>query len=198
MGLQSEMNMSDSSTDTPASTPCPLLVGTGNAHKAGEIAAMLSGEPPVVFRAVTPGELGVSDDSGIVVDALDGRPGIYSARYAPSDGERVARLLDEMRDVPASERTARFVCAAALVVPAVPGSSAESVEIVELGTCEGLIALEPCGENGFGYDPVFYLLDVECTMAQLAPEAKNARSHRGLAFAAMRPHLIRLCLPNSQ
>jgi XTP/dITP diphosphohydrolase len=226
MGSQRMVNMSCPSTDTPENAPLPLLVGTGNAHKAGEIAAMLSGEPPLVFRAVTPGELGVSDeptedgetfeanalikaryfaarferpcvadDSGIVVDALDGRPGIYSSRYAPSDTERVARLLSEMRDVPTAERTARFVCAAALVVPATAGNALGTVEIVKIGTCEGRIALAPRGENGFGYDPVFYLPDVARTMAQLPPEAKNARSHRGRAFAAMRPHLIRLCTP---
>ncbi len=127
----------------------------------------------------------LADDSGLSVDALDGRPGVYSSRYAPSDPERIERLLAEMCRVKEPERTARFVCAAALVLPG-------GGEWVERGTCEGRIAFAPSGHNGFGYDPVFLLPERGMTMAELLAEEKNAISHRGRALQKIVEHLAKL------
>lgn len=116
----------------------------------------------------------VADDSGLAVDALEGRPGVYSARYAgePTDDvKNYEKLLDELRDVPNEKRTARFICALAL---AIPGKETIFTE----GTCEGTIAHEPKGTNGFGYDPVFIPEGYDCTMAQLEQSEKNRISHR--------------------
>lgn len=116
----------------------------------------------------------VADDSGLSVDALEGRPGVYSARYAgePTDDvKNYEKLLDELRDVPNEKRTARFICALAL---AIPGKETIFTE----GTCEGTIAHEPKGTNGFGYDPVFIPEGYDCTMAQLEQSEKNRISHR--------------------
>ena len=124
----------------------------------------------------------VADDSGLVVDALDGRPGIHSARYAPTDQERNRKLLHELENVRDAERTARFVCALAL---AWAGRTVWSIE----ERLEGRIALAPAGEHGFGYDPVFWIPEFEQTMGQLKPEVKNRISHRGLALARLREHL---------
>lgn len=118
-----------------------------------------------------------ADDSGLEVDALGGAPGVYSARFAghgATDADRYRKLLAELRVHPKSTWTARFRCAVAL---AVPGGQ---VRIVE-GAVEGVITDEPRGEHGFGYDPVFYLPELGCTMAQLPQEVKNRISHRGLA-----------------
>ncbi len=125
----------------------------------------------------------LADDSGLEVDALDGAPGVHSARYAPGgDGDRVAALLEHLRRVPWERRTARFRCV--IVVVTVSGDilSAE-------GSCEGMIALEPAGQGGFGYDPVFYLPDYGCTMAQLPQEEKNRISHRARAVQRAIPML---------
>ena len=124
----------------------------------------------------------VADDSGLVVDALDGRPGIRSARYAPTDQERNRKLLHELENVSDAERTARFVCALAL---ACAGRTVWSVE----ERVEGRIARAPAGEHGFGYDPIFWIPESEKTMGQLKPEVKNRISHRGLALARLREHL---------
>lgn len=116
----------------------------------------------------------VADDSGLAVDALEGRPGVYSARYAgePTDDvKNYEKLLDELRDVPNEKRTARFICVLAL---AIPGKETIFTE----GTCEGTIAQEPKGTNGFGYDPVFIPEGYDCTMAQLEQSEKNRISHR--------------------
>lgn len=116
----------------------------------------------------------VADDSGLAVDALEGRPGVYSARYAgePTDDvKNYEKLLDELRDVPNEKRTARFICVLAL---AIPGKETIFTE----GTCEGTIAHEPKGTNGFGYDPVFIPEGYDCTMAQLEQSEKNRISHR--------------------
>jgi XTP/dITP diphosphohydrolase len=122
----------------------------------------------------------LADDSGLEVDALDGRPGVFSARYggrrASDDHQRCGLLLDELRDVPAGRRAARF---RASIVLALPGGATVSRE----GTVEGRIAAEPRGANGFGYDPVFELPDGR-TMAQIGDE-KSAFSHRALAIRAM-------------
>jgi XTP/dITP diphosphohydrolase len=121
-----------------------------------------------------------ADDSGLEVDTLGGAPGVYSSRYAgpgASDADRYRKLLDALTGVPWDRRTARFRCTVAL---ATPGGEARTVD----GACEGIIAFGPAGSNGFGYDPVFYLPEHGATMAQLAPEVKNAISHRGRAAQA--------------
>lgn len=128
------------------------------------------------------GLLTLADDSGLEVDALDGAPGALSARFAgprATDADRVSYLLDKLRDVPATQRTARFRCVIALVWP----SGRE--ELVE-GTCEGRIAEEPRGENGFGYDPVFLVAADTRTMAELTAAEKNTISHRARAAAKAR------------
>ena len=120
----------------------------------------------------------LGDDSGLEVDALDGRPGVYSARYAGEDAtdeKNWRKLLDELDDVPMERRTARFRCTIAFVVPG-------SEPVITTGSCEGLIAKEPKGTNGFGYDPVFYIPEMEKMMAQLLPEEKNQISHRARAM----------------
>ncbi|GED71073.1 non-canonical purine NTP pyrophosphatase [Brevibacillus reuszeri] len=120
----------------------------------------------------------LGDDSGLEVDALDGRPGVYSARYAGEDAtdeKNWRKLLDELESVPMEQRTARFRCTIAFVVP-----GAEPV--ITTGSCEGLIAREPKGTNGFGYDPVFYIPEMDKMMAQILPEEKNQISHRAKAM----------------
>lgn len=118
-----------------------------------------------------------ADDSGLEVDALAGAPGIYSARYAgaaATDADRYRKLLDALAGVPWSRRTARFRCVVALATPEGQVRTCE-------GVCEGVIAFGPAGQNGFGYDPIFYLPERGVTMAQLPAEVKNAISHRGRA-----------------
>lgn len=127
------------------------------------------------------GLLTLADDSGIVVDALDGAPGVYSARYAPTVAERNAKLLTAMTGVPFDRRTARFECAIALVTQS-------NVTIIAEGQVAGHIGFEPRGEHGHGYDPVFVLGDGR-TMAEVYPAEKNMLSHRARAFAALHPVL---------
>jgi len=129
----------------------------------------------------------LGEDSGLCVDALDGAPGIFSARYADGgDAERCAKLLREMAGVPAGKRAARYVCAAVLTLPDGREASAE-------GTCEGEIALAPRGTGGFGYDPVFLRPDGR-TMAELTPAEKEAVSHRGRALRVLAPRMLELLL----
>lgn len=119
----------------------------------------------------------IADDSGLCVDALGGEPGIYSARYGGEgldDEGRVALLLKNMKDVPTEKRSARFVCAITLV--------GKDGVITARGECEGKINYAPKGENGFGYDPVFYMEEYGKTTAQMTPDEKNAVSHRGKAL----------------
>lgn len=121
-----------------------------------------------------------ADDSGLQVDALGGAPGVYSARYAgegATDADRYRKLLDALTAVPWDRRTARFRCTVALATPAGQIRTAD-------GVCEGRIAFGPAGDNGFGYDPVFYMPDHGATMAQLPSELKNAVSHRARASQA--------------
>lgn len=125
----------------------------------------------------------VADDTGLMVDVLGGRPGVYAARYAGEAAtyeDNWRKLLHELSGVPMVRRRARFVTVAALARP-----ETERVEVVE-GTLEGLIAEKPIGTQGFGYDPVFVLPDLGKTLAQLTPEEKNRISHRGRAFAKVR------------
>lgn len=120
----------------------------------------------------------LGDDSGLKVDALDGAPGVYSARYAGEDAtdeDNWRKLLQELEGVPDEQRTARFCCTLAFVVPG-------EEPVIATGTCEGVIAREPAGTNGFGYDPVFYLPEQGKRMAQLSPEEKNRISHRAQAM----------------
>jgi XTP/dITP diphosphohydrolase len=182
-----------------------LLLATTNRGKVREYRHLLSGLP---FELVTPDEMGIdisveekhpsyeenartkatvyarashvitlADDSGLEVDVLGGEPGIRSARAAgeeASDKDRVEHLLSRLKDVPWEKRTARFKC---VIVVATPEGKTELCH----GECPGLIALEPKGESGFGYDPVFYLPEFKKTMAELPLEIKNQISHRGRA-----------------
>lgn len=129
----------------------------------------------VVAKAT--GEWAIADDSGLAVDALDGAPGIYSARYAATDSERIARVLSELGNTDC--RSAQFVCAIAIARP--DGSIAVQVE----GICPGEILREPRGTEGFGYDPIFYVPEWQMTFAQMPPEVKHEISHRARAFAAL-------------
>lgn len=140
----------------------------------------------------------VADDSGLVVDALAGAPGVRSKRFAPDppDGSRLTGLdrdlanneylLDALDRLSTDPRTARFVCVAVLVQP--DGNDAMSLRMFR-GEAEGLIAHEPAGAGGFGYDPVFYDPALGCTFGELDPEEKHARSHRGKAFRALADYL---------
>ncbi len=187
-----------------------LILATGNAHKARELGEIL-GLPLVTMReAGFSGEivedgksfaenamikcravfsaLGlpcIADDSGICVDALDGAPGIYSARYAGpggTSGECNEKLLRALKDVPEERRGAHFTCVMACILDEHTAFTAE-------GRCCGRIAHEPHGAHGFGYDPLFYIPEKGCTMAELSPEEKNEISHRARACAALRARL---------
>lgn len=132
----------------------------------------------------------IADDSGLCVDALNGMPGVLSARWAGGHGDDAANLslvLGQLADVPEARRSARFVCAAAVVLP---GAQHEPrVERVVEGELEGVLAREPRGSNGFGYDPIFVPTGSELTTAQLSPDDKDAISHRGRALRALAPVL---------
>lgn len=124
----------------------------------------------------------LADDSGLTVEALDGRPGVYSARYAPSDRERIAKLLGELTGVPSDRRGAAFVCAMALVYP-------DGRTIAVEGRRPGRILEAPRGEGGFGYDPVFLVPERNQSFAELSAQEKNALSHRALAAAKLKSAL---------
>lgn len=191
-----------------------LLIGSGNRDKAHELATLLEGlpwevrclkdYPPVeepeedgdTFEANAlkkaqfyGGHFGVAcvaDDSGLVVDALDGAPGVYSARYAGDACSYEAnnkKLLQAMAGLPWHERTAHFCCCAAFV----PLNEGEVH--IEMGRCEGHIAVAPSGAGGFGYDPLFVPEGEERSFAEMGPEEKHAVSHRGRAFAQLRAFL---------
>jgi XTP/dITP diphosphohydrolase len=128
----------------------------------------------------------MADDSGLEVDALNGAPGVLSARFAgvaASDADRVALLLQRLQDLPTGRRTARFRC---VLVVAHPDGRTLSRE----GVCEGHLTTEPRGVSGFGYDPIFYYPPAGCTFAQMDPDDKNAVSHRAKAVDSIRPHLL--------
>ena len=130
----------------------------------------------------------VADDSGLVVDALDGAPGVRSARWAGAHGDDAANLalvLDQIADVPDDERTAAFICAAVAVVPG-------RGERAALGQIDGTLLREPRGTGGFGYDPIFVPLGETRTTAEMAADEKDAISHRGQAFRALAPLLAEL------
>lgn len=178
-----------------------LIVATSNLGKLREIEAYLQGlnwelalkpkeleieETGTTFMenailkasgvAKAMNEWAIADDSGLMVDALNGAPGIYSARYGNchSDEERNQKLLTELGDNP--NRKAKFVCAVAIACP--DGTIAQKAE----GICEGEILTKPSGNNGFGYDPIFYVSEVRQTFADMKPEIKHEISHRGKAF----------------
>ena len=128
----------------------------------------------------------VADDSGLCVDALNGEPGVYSARYmgeGHTDAERTEFVLQKLKDVPIEKRTARFVSAAVIVFP--DGRKCSAV-----GTCEGMIAFSPAGSNGFGYDPVFVPGGETRSFSQMSDKEKNAISHRGRAMRALAEKLL--------
>ncbi|MBM7644745.1 XTP/dITP diphosphohydrolase [Scopulibacillus daqui] len=120
----------------------------------------------------------IADDSGLVIDALDGRPGVFSARFAgteKNDDKNIDKVLEELKNVPMDQRTARFVCVLAI---SAPGKETRFVE----GVCEGIITEERIGNQGFGYDPIFYLPELGRTMAELSSDEKNKISHRAQAM----------------
>jgi len=139
------------------------------------------------------GRAALADDSGLAVDALGGAPGVFSARYAldrtaprpPTDADNWGKLLEELKDVPWEARGARFICEIALALP-------DGRLFRARGECAGVIARKPRGDQGFGYDPVFWVPEYQATMAQLGPEVKNRISHRARALAAFRDLLAAL------
>ncbi|PUU94603.1 MULTISPECIES: XTP/dITP diphosphatase [Halanaerobium] len=188
-----------------------IIIGSGNQHKIEEIKAFFAEldfdfegldpelELPDVIedgksykenalkkarqRAKELNEIVLADDSGLSVDYLDGAPGIYSARFGGedlNDRDKYLKILEILKGQPESNRKAAFVSVIALVDPF------KNIEITAEGRCEGLIAEEPAGENGFGYDPIFYLPEYKKTMAQISQEEKNKISHRGRALIKMK------------
>ena len=190
-----------------------LVIASGNQGKIREFKQLLSGLPIQVeaqpegldvdetgntFRdnarikakvvARLTGAWALADDSGLSVDALAGAPGVHSARYAPTDQERIAKLLNALNGV--ADRSAHFC--AALCIAAPGGELLLEVE----GRCDGAIASEPRGDDGFGYDPVFEVTGTGRTFAEMTPNEKKKHGHRGRAFALLQPELDRL-LANS-
>ncbi len=191
-----------------------LLLATNNKGKLEELRVLLDGVP---FDLVSPRDIGLAldvvetgktyatnarlkarafaqasglttlaDDSGLEVEALGGAPGVLSSRYAgpgASDSQRVAYLLSRLKDVPWEKRVARFRCVIAVAFPTVAIRQC-------FGSCRGVIALEPRGSNGFGYDPVFYFPKLDKTMAELTPDVKNCISHRARAASRARKILM--------
>ena len=196
--------------------PDKLLIATKNKGKIEEIRALLRDIPILLlplssfpdlpdvledgatFRenalkkariiAHSSGIVTIADDSGLCIDALDGRPGVLSARYGgerATDSEKCALILEEMDQVPEHLRTARFVCIIALITP-------QGEEKVFEGTCEGRIIREMRGRAGFGYDPIFYHPDSGHTFAEMDSEKKNRVSHRGRALHELRDYFKEL------
>lgn len=130
--------------------------------------------------ALVTGLPAIADDSGIEVDALHGAPGIYSSRYAgpdASDTDNIHALLTAMKDVPENERTARFQCVVVFMRHA-----EDPTPLICQGSWQGQILQSPSGDEGFGYDPIFWVTETDCTAAELSPEQKHAISHRGKAM----------------
>jgi XTP/dITP diphosphohydrolase len=192
-----------------------LLLATSNEGKAREYRALLSGVPYEIVTmteqgfnleveetgasfeenarlkaaelAAESGLLSLADDSGLEVDALNGEPGVRSARYAgenASDEDRYLFLLEKLKDVPDEKRTARFRCVIAIAPPD------NKIKLCS-GECPGVITRKPRGNNGFGYDPVFYLPELGKTMAELSSEEKNRISHRARAAVKAREWLMK-------
>ena len=193
-----------------------VILATGNRNKLAEMAALLAGlDLNIVsqadYQVPTAAETGLSfvenaiikarnaaqhtglaaiaDDSGIEVDALQGAPGIYSARYAAphvSDQNNLQKLLAALQDVPEARRTARFQCVIAYLRHA-----NDPTPVLCQGTWQGRIALAAKGDNGFGYDPIFYLPELDKTAAELSPQEKSQLSHRGQALQQLKQALLR-------
>ncbi len=186
-----------------------LILASQNRHKAQEMQAILDDkielktldavgcgdieiiedgdtfEANAIKKAVTvmqaTGLPAIADDSGLCVDALDGAPGVYTARFAgegATDDENIAKLLKALDGVETEKRTARFVCAIAVAYP-------DRAPVTYCGECKGFILTEKRGENGFGYDPVFYVEEYGKSMAELPAEVKNSISHRSRALAKL-------------
>ncbi|MUL36780.1 RdgB/HAM1 family non-canonical purine NTP pyrophosphatase [Gloeocapsopsis dulcis] len=136
----------------------------------------------VVAKAT--GKWAIADDSGLAVDALNGAPGVYSARYGKTDADRIQRVLQELQDTP--NRQAQFVCAIAIARPN------GEIALQTQGICQGEILLAPRGSRGFGYDPIFYVPTHQMTFAEMPPELKQQVSHRAQAFKALLPQLTQL------
>ncbi len=199
-----------------------ILVATTNPGKMAELSAMLdldidwlsladfpdapdveedghtfeeNARKKALAYAKTTGCWTIADDSGLVIDALDGAPGVKSARFSGEstrdenrtllDHENMAKVLELLKDVPTEKRTARFVCSLCLASP-------DKILIETRGTFEGLIAQSPAGCNGFGYDPIFFMPGLSKTTAQLTADEKNAISHRGGAIRKLKPLLANL------
>ncbi|NET69597.1 MAG: RdgB/HAM1 family non-canonical purine NTP pyrophosphatase [Sphaerospermopsis sp. SIO1G2] len=126
----------------------------------------------------------IADDSGLAVDALNGAPGVYSARYGKTDEERIGRLLRELGDT--TNRQAQFICVIAVANPQ------GEIVLQSEGMCKGEILYEVRGDGGFGYDPIFYVPQKQLTFAEMSPELKKSISHRGNALSALVPELIKL------
>ncbi|XGV99021.1 MAG: RdgB/HAM1 family non-canonical purine NTP pyrophosphatase [Leptolyngbya sp. BL-A-14] len=186
-----------------------LVVATGNPGKLKEMQAALAGleweltlkpaeldveETGATFAenaclkaseiAIATGEWAIADDSGLEVEALDGAPGVYSARYGKTDADRIERLLNELGNE--LNREAQFVCVIAIARP--DGTIALQAE----GICPGRILHSPRGDGGFGYDPIFYVPEQRLTFAEMSSEQKRLVSHRGKAFQALLPQLNEL------
>ncbi len=187
-----------------------LILATSNKDKAREIAEILSDTPFVVttmkeegydpdivedgktfeenalikartVHALAEGAYVMADDSGLCIDALDGAPGIYSARFCGENStypEKFAKIFEMLKDVPEEKRTAKFVCSIAVVRP-------DGSEFTVRGEICGVLHEKPMGDGGFGYDPIFYVPEFGMTTAQMTKEQKNSISHRGKASRAM-------------
>ncbi|MEY4719720.1 MAG: hypothetical protein RL563_2338 [Pseudomonadota bacterium] len=190
-----------------------IVLASSNPGKIREIQAILQTQrilPQSQFNVIEPEETGstfvenaiikarnaalhcqlpaIADDSGLVVDALQGAPGVISARYAgvgASDQANLERLLFNMQGVPEAQRTARFICVIVYLRHA-----EDPTPVIAQGVWEGRILMHAVGEHGFGYDPVFWVDDYRCSSAQLKPEIKNALSHRGQALRTLRQQLV--------
>ena len=182
-----------------------LVLASGNKGKIKEIQAILANHlivPQSAFNVVEAEETGstfvenaiikarnaalhcnlpaIADDSGLVVDALNGAPGVISARYAgvgASDQDNVIKLLQQLEGIPEAQRTARFICVMVFMTHA-----EDPFPVIAQGVWEGLILNEQVGANGFGYDPVFWVPSLQCASAELSAEVKNSLSHRGQAL----------------
>jgi len=188
-----------------------IVLATGNAGKLKEIREIFSGvdvgivaqsdfDTPEAIEdglsfvenaiikarnaAAHTGLAALSDDSGIEVDALNGEPGIHSARYAGDDESNIQRLLRELEGVPEEKRTARFQCVMVYLRHA-----NDPVPVIAQGAWEGKILMSPQGQGGFGYDPVFYVPELDCSAAELSAADKNRLSHRGKALGHMLDYL---------
>ena len=194
-----------------------IAIATQNENKKKEIAEILKNIPGILLRGVEEfpflpeveedgnsfrenaikkattiamacNTWAMADDSGLEIDALNGRPGIYSSRYAgpnAADEKNIEKVLSELRGVPKEKRTARFLCSIALASP-------HQLLFVVEGHCEGFITEDPRGRGGFGYDPIFYVPDYNHTFAELNPLTKNSISHRAKALDQFKEQIIPL------